>query len=98
MKKNLKSAGLPIGVFALAIGSAFATNAMKNAQTIVPAYQKMDNDGLVCELREATCDINGTVTCTWIDGSNTYELYAEKFDEELNTTVCTLPLYQIIEP
>ncbi|MDM1039118.1 hypothetical protein HX045_15450 [Myroides odoratimimus] len=94
MKKFLKSAGLPIGVFALAIGSAFATNAVKNAQTIVPGYQKMDNDGLVC--RERTmCDTQGDIACTWIEGSTEHLLYGKQ--GPIENTVCTLPLFKVEE-
>lgn len=96
MKKFLKSAGLPIAVFALAIGSAFATNAVKNAQTIVPGYQKMDNDGLVCNERESCTTEFNSLVCTWKDASETtHVLYGLQEDLELNETVCTLPLYRI---
>ncbi|KUF46478.1 hypothetical protein AS361_04915 [Myroides marinus] len=98
MKRFLKSAGLPIGVFALAIGSAFATNAMKSSQLSVPAYQKIDSNGLVCTPREATCDIEGAVTCTWAEGSTMHNLYGLQEDPISKETVCTLPLFKIQTP
>ncbi|MDM1094910.1 MULTISPECIES: DUF6520 family protein [Myroides] len=99
MKRFLKSAGLPIGVFALAIGSAFATNAMKNTLSVEPGYQRIDSQGLECDDPEVMCDSQGTVTCTWKDASNiTHNLYGKRFNEALNKTVCTLPLYKIQTP
>ncbi|AJH14482.1 DUF6520 family protein [Myroides profundi] len=95
MKRFLKSAGLPIGVFALAIGSAFATNAMKNNALTVPAYQQIDSKGVTCTPRIASCDINGSEACTWEEApSLQHNLYGMEFDEELNQTVCTLRLYK----
>ncbi|MDM1530747.1 DUF6520 family protein [Myroides odoratimimus] len=95
MKKFLKSAGLPIGVFALAIGSAFATNVVKNAQTIVPGYQKIDELGLVCD-EKTMCSIVGDEPCTWTDASNIeHTLYDKEFNPVLNETVCTFPLSRI---
>lgn len=94
MKKFLKSAGLPIGVFALAIGSAFATNAVKNSFALEQGYQKIDEDGLECEPR-VMCSDTGTVFCTWSIGSTTHRVYGEQFNKDLNKTVCTKPLYQI---
>jgi len=94
MKKFLKSAGLPIGVFALAIGSAFATNAMKSSLALEQGYQKIDNDGLVCRDR-IMCDSGPGPVCTWNDGINTHILYGMEFNKDLNETVCTKTLSRI---
>ncbi|GAQ14847.1 hypothetical protein MODO_2539 [Myroides odoratimimus] len=96
MKKFLKSAGLPIGVFALAIGSAFATNAVKNALVLEPGYQKIDELGLECNDPKVMCSTEfDTQLCTWTVGSTTHTLYGEEFDSDLNQTVCTKTLYRI---
>lgn len=96
MKKFLKSAGLPIGVFALAIGSAFATNAMKSPLAIELGYQKIDDEGLECSIPRAMCttDFNPQL-CTWTVGGTTHTLYGKQTVPVLGT-VCTKPLYQII--
>lgn len=94
MKKFLKSASMPILVFGLAIGGAFATNAMKNVQATEPGYQKLDNDGLVCTER-IMCDSGPGPVCTWDDGINTHILYGLEFNEDLNETVCTKTLSRI---
>ncbi|MDM1352199.1 DUF6520 family protein [Myroides marinus] len=97
MKRFLKSAGLPIGVFALAIGSAFATNAMKNSFTLEQGYQKIDEIGLECEPKVMCSTEFDAQLCTWTVGTTTHNLYGEQFDKELNKTVCTKPLYRIKE-
>lgn len=99
MKKFLKSAGLPILVFGLAIGGAFATNAMKNVQTLVPGYQKIDSQGLECFDPEVMCSTEfSEELCTWTDASDIdHPLYDKEFNPVLNRTVCTLPLYRIDE-
>lgn len=96
MKKFLKLAGLPIGVFALAIGSAFATNAMKSSLAIVPGYQKIDENGLECFDPKVMCDTGGTIACTWTVGTTTHNLYGEQ--GPIGQTACTLPLYEIQRP
>lgn len=96
MKKFLKSASMPILVFGLAIGGAFATNAMKNVQTLVPGYQKIDEDGLECTNRITLCTTEEGSICTWTDASNIdHPLFGMQENEDLNETVCTLPLYKI---
>ncbi|MDM1405550.1 hypothetical protein HX039_15800 [Myroides marinus] len=94
MKKFLKSAGLPIGVFALAIGSAFATNAMKSPLAIELGYQKIDDEGLECSIPRAMCSDTGTVFCTWTVGTTTHRLYGKQTVPDVGT-VCTKTLYQI---
>ncbi|MEC4028745.1 DUF6520 family protein [Myroides odoratimimus] len=98
MKKFLKSAGLPIAVFALAIGSAFATNAMKNTLSVVQGYQQIDGIGLECEPR-VICDTNPSdLICTWKIGSVNHALFGLHMDPVLGQTACTLPLYKIQKP
>ncbi|MCA4808019.1 hypothetical protein HX038_16580 [Myroides odoratimimus] len=94
MKRFLKSAGLPIGVFALAIGSAFATNAMKNTFATEPGYQKIDEDGLECFDPKVMCSTIEGPVCTWDDGTTTHTLYGEQIVPILGT-VCTKPLSRI---
>lgn len=101
MRKFLKSAGLPIGVFALAIGSAFATNAMKSSTTtLVPSYYYQNPDRFTCEPiadNALSCsEINTGMVCTWTDPSSS--LTHQVFDKELdvnNQLVCTKVLYRI---
>ncbi|MFM9402724.1 DUF6520 family protein [Myroides odoratimimus] len=93
MKKFLKSAGLPIGVFALAIGSAFATNVMKSAFAPEFGYQKIDAQGQVCSEPRALCDTAGVDTCTWREGSVDHPLFG-MYDDPILGTVCTLKLYK----
>lgn len=89
---------MPILVFGLAIGGAFATNAMKNVQTLVPGYQKIDSQGLECEQKEMCSTEFSEELCTWTDASNIdHPLYDKEFNPILNQTVCTLPLYKINE-
>lgn len=90
MFKFIKTAKLQIAVFVLAIGGAFATNAMSgSATTLVNGYQKIDDEGLDC--RELP------VVCSTIpnDSPCTYALSAtevvEVFHKEI---VCTIPLFE----
>lgn len=96
MKRFLKSAGLPIGVFALAIGSAFATNAMKSPLANESGFQKIDGQGVECFDPKVMCstDIKPEL-CTWTVGTTTHNLYGKQFDPVLNKTVCTKTLYRI---
>ncbi|MDR2223130.1 MAG: DUF6520 family protein [Flavobacteriaceae bacterium] len=94
MKKFLKSAGLPIGVFALAIGSAFATNAMKSSNLFATeqGYQKLDSDGLSC-VPQIDCSTIQGPACTWKDAQNiTHNLFG--MQEVAGQTVCTKVLYR----
>lgn len=95
MKKFLKSAGLPIGVFALAIGGAFATNAIKNSQLFVDeaAFQKMDTNGSVC-IEKRQCNTTDSKVCTWVDPSTAIEhpLYGKRLVG--NQTLCVEPLFK----
>ncbi|WP_163516792.1 DUF6520 family protein [Gelidibacter japonicus] len=95
MKKFLKNAGLRIGVFALAIGAAFATNAMKNSNFAVEdGYQPLDTEGVTCIKRAECTDILGPV-CTWKDPVTniSHELFG--MEENNGQTVCTKRLYRI---
>jgi len=92
MKKFFKTAAMPMAVFAIAIGSAFATNAMKSTFAAEQGYQQLDNVGIEC-IQRASCDTDGTVTCTWKVGSVTHNLYGMQFDSNLGRTACTKPLY-----
>ncbi|WP_353102804.1 DUF6520 family protein [Myroides odoratus] len=94
MKKFFKTAAMPMAVFAIAIGSAFATNAMKNERMSVDAYQRMDTQGLVCQEKNEACEITGVEPCTWFDGSIEHPLYGLQ-KNALDQTVCTLKLYKI---
>lgn len=96
MKRFLKSAGLPIGVFALAIGSAFATNGMKNSKFFVDetAYQKMDIEGAVC-IERSQCNTVDSKICTWTDPVTNLEhpLYGKRLNED-SVTLCSEPLFK----
>ncbi|MBB1137971.1 DUF6520 family protein [Myroides sp. WP-1] len=92
MKKFFKTAAMPMAVFAIAIGSAFATNAMKSDKIIEIAYQKIDAKGVICIAKPESCDITGSQTCTWFDGITNHQLYGMQFDSDSGQTVCTLPL------
>lgn len=95
MKKFLKSAGMPILVFGLAIGGALATNAMKNVQATELGYQKLDNDGLECSIPRNMCSSEfNEELCTWTVGTTTHTLYGKQNDPILGT-VCTKTLYKI---
>ncbi len=89
MKKILKSAGLPIGVFALAIGGAFATNAMKNADPNDRVGYYFDvNAPIKCMPKEDCTTIEG-ITCTWEESPTvSHDLY------ELQGTSCVKKLYK----
>ncbi|TDS52426.1 DUF6520 family protein [Myroides indicus] len=95
MKKFLKNAGLQIGVFALAIGAAFATNAMKNAEMQVTDrigyYRLVEGNTSPCNVTNVMCTtITNPVLCTWFDVSSGKEhnLY------ELEGTSCPNKLYK----
>lgn len=91
MKKFLKSAGLPIGVFALAIGSAFATNAMKNADPNDRIGYLYDEQQELC-LPKADCTLINTGTiCTWKESTSS-KVEHNLFD--YNGTSCEVKLYQ----
>jgi len=94
MKKFLKSAGLPIGVFALAIGSAFATNAMKKIKEADPIYPQpyyyhdlVSQQCVMIEDEDLNCtEVNsGLGVCTWSTKN--------VFGKELGGTACTIQLY-----
>lgn len=98
MKKFLKSAGLPIGVFALAIGSAFATNAMKNAEmqtTDRVGYIQLDNNMYHCEIKNVTCStINGPL-CSWFDAINNKDVQLYELDStDPAATFCSTKLFK----
>lgn len=95
MKKFLKSAGLPIGVFALAIGSAFATNAIKSSNLFATedGYQKLDSQGVNC-VKIMDCSTVFGPTCTWEESPGVvHQLYGKQQVE--NQTLCTKILYKI---
>lgn len=95
MKKILKSAGLPIGVFALAIGSAFATNAFKNVNPISePGYQQLNSEKLTC-VERTECSDFGAQVCTWKDPATNLNHNLYRMEEIGGQTVCTTPLYRI---
>lgn len=98
MKKFLKTAGLPIGVFALAISAAFATNAMNNSTTRLASdyyYQELNESNciLIPETLDCSEFYSGPV-CTWEDTSNAiHNVFAmEKDNNQVET--CTKALYR----
>lgn len=94
MKKFLKNAGLQIGVFALAIGAAFATNAMKNSNSILAEEDGYLQTGSIanCEFKARCSTIEGPV-CTWQEAPGVkHQLYGLNESE----TSCTVELYQIM--
>ncbi|MGG5599618.1 DUF6520 family protein [Myroides sp. C8-3] len=95
MKKFFKTAAMPMAVFAIAIGSAFATNAFKNEQ-VESAYQRIDSQGLTCIVKEESCTPEQTPElCTWFDGASDHDLYGMEYNANLKKTVCTKKLYKI---
>lgn len=98
MKKFLKSAGLPIGVFALAIGSAFATNAMKNAEmqtTDRVGYIQLDNNMYHCEIKNVTCSTSGIEICTWRDAVTNQDIQLYELDStDPAATFCSTKLFK----
>lgn len=95
MKSFLKSAGLPIGVFALAIGSAFATNAIKDSKLFATedGYQKLDSQGVSC-VKIMDCSTVFGPTCTWEEAPDVvHQLYGKQ--KVGSQTLCTKALYRI---
>lgn len=94
MKQLLKSAGLPIGVFALAIGSAFATNAINSSKTLnTPEAYIQNNSEYSCIKKDELCStVNSGTFCMWEEALGLeHQLYT--IDE--NSTSCTIPLYRV---
>ncbi|MDM1391142.1 hypothetical protein HX052_14390 [Myroides marinus] len=91
MRKFLKSAGLPIAVFALAIGSAFATNAFKNLNPNDRVGYYFDAQAPIQCMPKVDCTIENTgEICTW---SETPLLQHQVY--ELNgTSECSGILYK----
>ncbi|MEK6452219.1 MULTISPECIES: DUF6520 family protein [unclassified Myroides] len=89
MKKILKSAGLPIGVFALAIGSAFATNAFKNLNPNDRVGYYFDAEAPTQCMPKEDCTIIEGATCTWEESASvSHNLF------ELQGTSCVKKLYK----
>ena len=96
MKKILKTAGWQIGAFVLAIGAAFATNAMKDTTffALEQGYFPMNTEATVCYNPDVLCDTKDTgSSCTWNDGSTPHNLYGEVIVGGL--TKCIKELYRI---
>jgi len=95
MKNLFKTASLPIGVFALAICSAFSTNAMKE---VIPVqemgYQQLNAEGYTC-VKQKECANVGVQVCTWKDPATnlSHDLYG--LDKVNNQTICTRQLFRI---
>jgi hypothetical protein len=90
MKKFLKNAGLQIGVFALAIGAAFATNAMKNADPNDRMGYHFDEEAVIKCIPKGECTIiQSDELCTW---QETPILGHQLYD--LNGTSCDVKLYK----
>ncbi|WP_010249827.1 DUF6520 family protein [Myroides injenensis] len=98
MKKFLKTAGLPIGVFALAISAAFATNAIKNSELADPiAYYRLNpNDQYSCMKTSESCTTIPGQICKWVEvpGILEHDLYEISFESDGITTYCSKPLYR----
>lgn len=98
MKKFLKTAGLPIGVFALAISAAFATNAMNNSAIRLASdyyYQNSDEYSCIKVDEQLNCsEINTGIICTWEDASSLpHDIYT--MEKDLNgIDVCAKTLYR----
>lgn len=96
MKKFMKTAGWQIGAFVLAIGAAFATNAMKDTElfAIVPGYVKLNTEATMCFDPSVLCSTDPGLTCQWKDPLNvTHDLYGEITIEGL--TKCVIELSRI---
>lgn len=96
MKKFMKTAGWQIGAFVLAIGAAFATNAMKDT-AMFPfeiGYQKLNLDATNCQVR-IMCDTQGDPVCTWLDSTTgiQHQLFGLEFKD--GKTRCTKILRKI---
>ncbi|MCP1994350.1 DUF6520 family protein [Flavobacterium sp. HSC-61S13] len=95
MRKFLKSAGLPIGVIVLAMGSAFATNAIKNANLLSePGYQQLDSEGFTC-VERTECSEFGSKVCTWNDPATNIDHNLYRMETKDGQTACVKQLYRI---
>lgn len=96
MKKFMKTAGWQIGAFVLAIGAAFATNAMKGS-TMFPfenGYLPMNQAATVCLDPEISCDTQIRAQfCTWTIGMTPHQIYGKV--TEAGVTKCIKELYRI---
>lgn len=96
MKKFMKSAGWQIGAFVLAIGAAFATNAIKES-AMFPfevGYLPMNTEATICYDPNVICDVQIRANvCTWTLGSTTHQLYGKV--TEGGVTKCIKTLYRI---
>lgn len=65
----MKTAGWQIGAFVLAIGAAFATNAMKDNTMFVTedGYLPMNTEATVCDKKIECSTIDNGLFCTWKD-------------------------------
>lgn len=98
MKKFIRTTGLSIGVFVIAIGAAFATNAMKDNGTLLADKEGyiQQNSKYSCLKKQVMCTTTPTGEfCTWeeLPGQN-HRLYDLTKDEN-NLTICSVPLYKI---
>ncbi|MHC5202133.1 DUF6520 family protein [Myroides sp. LJL119] len=95
MFKLIKKARLQIAVFVLAIGGAFATNAMSgNSLSQVDAYQRIDSQGFDCVVLEFTCDTDGNLPCTYVTDVGNESVYGLHEDPITQEIKCSLPLYE----
>lgn len=96
MFKFIKTAKLQIAVFVLAIGGAFATNAMSgSATTLVDGYQRIDSDGFECSEPLWVCDTTPGEPCTYEVNGIAEEMYGLHYDTNLQAIVCSLPLSKV---
>lgn len=95
MKNFIKKAGLQIGVFALAISGAFASNTLNTAapNELEEGFLPSDIFGRVCNVKDV-CSTRGNVLCTWYDPATgiTHRLYG--MEKVGNQILCTKTLYR----
>lgn len=97
MKKFMKTAGWQIGAFVLAIGAAFATNAMKDNTMFVTedGYLPMNTEATICDYKiESSTD--GIVFCTWQDPITllNHRVYGKITDPLTLKTKCIKTLFK----
>lgn len=96
MKKFMKTAGWQIGAFVLAIGAAFATNAMKDTTLFATemGYLPMNTEATVCD-DKIECSTIINELCTWRNPitSIDHQVFGLEADPISGLTKCTKKLY-----
>lgn len=96
MKKFIRTTGLSIGVFVLAIGAAFATNAMKDNGTLLADKEGyiQQNSKYSCLKTNVMCSTIESEFCTWEESlGDEHQLYDLTKDSN-GVTICSVPLYK----